>query len=250
MLSYTDTELGPKQSILPSGTLLCRDVVIARCGWQDYHESELPFGERDDDGMVHVLWDADQVFGGKAMRSFKGAPVVLTHPDGAVSPENWQSVALGHAQNIRRRGDHLVADLLVSDQRAIDPIRNCGWRGVPAEYEAADQPISRGRLRQTGITGNHIAILPPDQPGRCGSACAIGDQAWREQRTVRTRDTEITAWQNSRARKMNSGTRPALTFDWADKRRRMDAMRAVATRRLSAINRANREFWGQEPRDD
>ena len=39
---HVDTVLGPRQALLPSGALLCRDVVIARTGVQHYHSSELP----------------------------------------------------------------------------------------------------------------------------------------------------------------------------------------------------------------
>ncbi len=139
MQFYTDTELGPKQALLPSGALLCSDVVIARTGRQFYHALELP-GEvdADDDGMVAVQRDPQEVFDETSMGSFEGAPVTLRHPSDNVGPTNWRSVAVGHAQNVRRVGDTLVADLIVHDRGAIDLICNQAWRSVSCGYDAIE----------------------------------------------------------------------------------------------------------------
>jgi hypothetical protein len=178
---YADTELGPRQSLLPSGTLWARDVVIARVGQQQYHRSELfgvdTAGIADRDGMVRVIRDASEVFDPQSMSSFEGAPITLGHPEGLVDAQSWKDLAVGHVQNVRRDRGHLVADLLVHDARAIDAVRNKGWRAVSAGYDAEYRPNGR-ELRQVGIRGNHVAILSPEEDARCGDACAIGDQAW------------------------------------------------------------------------
>ena len=72
MRVYTETELGPKQAMLPSGALLCRDVVIARTGTQLYHPTEIGL---DGAGMISVTRDASEVFDADAMASFEGVPV-------------------------------------------------------------------------------------------------------------------------------------------------------------------------------
>jgi hypothetical protein len=181
---YADAErLGPKQSMLTNGALLVRDVPIARTGVQHYHMSEIAGSidddtAIDDDGMVEVVRHPDDVFDETSVASFEGAAVVMRHPDDVVGPDNWSSVAIGHAQNVRPSGDVLIADLLIHDARGIDAIRRENWRAVSAGYDAAYHPISGGRLRQRNITANHIAILAPGELARCGPLCAVGDAAW------------------------------------------------------------------------
>jgi hypothetical protein len=184
MQQYASVEkLGPTQSRLASGALLIRDVPIARAGTQSYHASEIAGALNgdtaiDDAGMVEVVRRPEDVFDPQSMASFEGVSVVMQHPDDFVAPNNWSDLAIGHAQNIRRDGDLLIADLLIHDARAIDAIRNHGWRAVSCGYDANYLPLRDGRLRQVDITGNHIALLPPVEQARCGPLCAVGDQAW------------------------------------------------------------------------
>jgi uncharacterized protein len=181
MQFHTDTELGARQSLLPSGALLCRQVVIARTGEQLYGPTEVPNGDAADDGWVHVERDADEVFDPRSMGSFEGVPVTMQHPNSAVDPSNRSELAIGHAQNVRHDGDYLIVDLVIHDRRGIDAIRSGRWRGLSAGYDAQYAPIGRGRLRQIDIRANHLALLPPDQTPRCGADCMIGDAAPRSQ---------------------------------------------------------------------
>jgi hypothetical protein len=190
---FVGTQLSPRQALLPSGTLWCRDCVIARTGDQHYHQHEL-YGVdtadvADRNGMVRVSRDAGEVFDPQSMSSFEGAPVTMGHPDLMVDPANWSQLAVGHAQNIRRSGSHLIADLLIHDARAIHAIRYLGWRALSCGYDAAYLP-SRGGLRQVGIRGNHIALLGPGEAARCGGACAVGDSRGN-QAMRRTRDQSV-----------------------------------------------------------
>jgi hypothetical protein len=197
---FVDTELSPRQALLPSGTLWLRDCIIARTGDQFYHRSELWGVDDVDDvadrnGMVRVSRDAEQVFDQRSMSSFEGAPITLGHPDMDVGPDTWRELSVGHAQNIRRVGDHLVADLLIHDIRGIRAVRDLGWRGLSAGYMADYKRAGRGLL-QIGITGNHIAILSPSEQARCGAACRVGD-AQRGKTMRRSRDSvmsEHRAW--------------------------------------------------------
>jgi uncharacterized protein len=184
MRFHTAEQLGPRQAVLPSGTLWCRDVTIARTGEQLYHPSELGV-DADTDGMIRVTRDDDEVFDQRAMASFEGVAVTLQHPTMPVDTGNWRDLAVGHVANVRRDGDTLIADLLVHDRRAIAAIRNLGWRGVVCGYDANYQPAGRGKLRQTDITGNHVALLPPDQEPRCGAACYVGDSAPNRRTTMK-----------------------------------------------------------------
>jgi hypothetical protein len=175
-LFFVDTQLTPNQALLPSGALWCRYVTIARCGTQDYHATEIGV---DGSGMVEVVRDASDVFDAAAMASFEGVPVTMDHPDDMVDPSNWKTLSVGHVQNVRRSGDYLLGDLIVQDTRAIDAIRQRGWKGISCGYDAAYSPAGHGRYRQVDIRGNHVAILPPNREPRCGPICAIGDAAPR-----------------------------------------------------------------------
>ena len=153
---YTDADLGPRQSTLPSGSLWCRDVTIARCGTRLYHPSEI--GE-DGDDMVMVQRDPDEVFAETAMASFEAAPVTFWVILCSRSmPSNWSRLAMGHVQNVRRDGDLLIGDLIIHDRRAIDAIRNRGWRAISCGYDAsyrADRRRADG-ASQYGRIGDHL----------------------------------------------------------------------------------------------
>jgi hypothetical protein len=188
---YADAEtLGPRQSLLASGALLARDVPIARTGQQTYSVFELPGFEdaADADGWIAVQRDEGQVFDPLSMASFEGVPVVMRHPEAAaIGPDNWRTLAVGHAQNVRRSGDMLIADLLIHDRAAIDAIRNGGWRSISCGYDASYMAARDGGLRQSDIRGNHIAILHPSDQARCGPTCSIGDAAYTGRDTMRHR---------------------------------------------------------------
>jgi hypothetical protein len=157
---YADVEqLGPTQSRLTNGALLVRDGPIARVGEQHYHASEIAGSLDDDtavdnDGLVGVWCDERDLFEPRSMASFEGVAIVMRHPDSTVGPDNWRDLAVGHAQNIRRSGRVLIADLLIHDRRAINTIRNGGWRAVSAGYDARYAPISGG-LHCDPATGRH-----------------------------------------------------------------------------------------------
>jgi hypothetical protein len=151
MQFYVDERLSEKQSRLPSGSLVCHGVRIARVGSQVYHISELPLAADDAapdaDGMISVWRDEAEVFHPHAMASFEGAAVTMTHPSDGVDPSSWSELSIGHAQNVRRDGDFLVADLVIYDQRGIAAIRDYGWRGVSAGYDCGYERDGEGGLR-------------------------------------------------------------------------------------------------------
>jgi hypothetical protein len=94
---------------------LARGVTIARTGEQLYAVHELP-AAADDDGIIRVQRDAADAFDPDAASSFAGVSITMRHPDGAIDPTNWRHPSIGHVRNVRRDGDHLVADLVVHDQ--------------------------------------------------------------------------------------------------------------------------------------
>jgi hypothetical protein len=179
---HTAEQLGPSQHRLPSGSLLVRDVPLARVGVQHYGPAELPDldAQTDSDGMFAVHRTKAEVFRPDSVASFTGIPVVMRHPgSGDVDPSNWRSLSVGHVVSARRgdppNDDMLVGDIIVHDRIAIDAIRHGGWRAVSVGYTADYETDQRGRVLQRNVVANHLAVLHPSEDARCGPRCAIGD---------------------------------------------------------------------------
>ncbi|MBC0852626.1 DUF2213 domain-containing protein [Pantoea stewartii] len=201
-----NSRLGDTRYRLADGSLLCKDVPIARTGKQLYGEEEFPELEPDEDGEIVVNRTPEEVFSPEAMASFEGMSVTLLHPEDDlgnllfVDPENWRELAVGHTSDVRRgegeQSELLLADLIIKDEVAIDAIES-GLREVSCGYDAKYRQKGRGNADQHHITGNHVALVPK---GRAGIICSIGDsdtmatvsQSWfnRLKRAVKTGDMD------------------------------------------------------------
>lgn len=183
MKYFFETRLGETRYRMADGSLLCKDVPIARTGSQVYLPEEIDL-EPDTSGTVTVWRTEDEVFAPETMASFEGVAVTLGHPEDAgggilfVSPTNYAELAHGHIQNVRRgtgdKADLLIADVLVKRQEAIDAIE-AGLTDVSCGYDALYKQLAPGKGKQHQITGNHLAV--GIDRGRAGSRCAIGDSA-------------------------------------------------------------------------
>jgi len=154
----------------PEGYLICKDVKIARTGTQVYLGQEL--GETDKyNQKITVYRLADDVFDAQTLASFEGKSVVDDHPSTGVSVGNHSAYAKGHAQNIRKDGDYIIADLVISDPILIQKVRDNLKREVSCGYNCSYEPYKDG-YRQTNIIGNHIAVV---ERGRAGNKVRIND---------------------------------------------------------------------------
>ncbi|MCA8376300.1 DUF2213 domain-containing protein [Burkholderia multivorans] len=192
MRFFTPEILGPKQSLTPSGFLVCHDVPIARTGEMLYGAGEVPV-EPGPDGIVRISRTPDEVFRPETIASFEGAAVTMDHPDDFVGPSNWNDLAVGTVMNVRRgtgiEDDLLLADLMITNQGAIDEVR-AGLREVSCGYEAGYEQVGPGRGVQREIIGNHVALV---ERGRCGPRCAIGDKE-PEMKTKDSKPPRRSAW--------------------------------------------------------
>ena len=116
---------------------------------------------------------AEDVFDPAAIASFEGKDVTNTHPSEMIVQENQAAYSKGHAENVRRVGDYLVADLYLKDPTLISEVKNGAMRDVSCGYYCQYEADGAG-YRQTHIRGNHIAIVPR---GRAGRDVAIKDSA-------------------------------------------------------------------------
>lgn len=194
MRFYTTEELGPSQSLTPEGFLVVKNAPLARTGHQLYSDKELPLtGDRDGHIIIERL--PEEVFRDQTVNSFHGKPVTLDHPDTDVNPDNWKHLAVGYVLN-PRRGDGvlnhlLLGDLVITDAKAIDAIRNSDLRELSAGYDAEYEQTQDGHGRQRNIVANHVALV---SDGRCGVLCRIGDSRF----THKTRDSAAMIKQSPR----------------------------------------------------
>lgn len=187
---FAPEHLGPNQSKTPEGFLLCKNVPIARTGAQQYLAGEIdPEIKAGPNGIIVVWREPAEVFASEAIASFEGKPVTVLHPDEPVTPDNWNDLTVGHAQNVRRgegvQQDLLVADLLITSRRAIILIRpddkttndalteDKRLSQVSCGYDCDYTQGQPGQAWQLNIRGNHIALVPR---GRAGPKCAIQDR--------------------------------------------------------------------------
>ena len=113
------------------------------------------------------------MFDPAAIASFEGKDVTNTHPSEMIVQENQAAYSKGHAENVHRVGDYLVADLYLKDPTLISEVKNGAMRDVSCGYYCQYEADGAG-YRQTHIRGNHIAIVPR---GRAGRDVAIKDSA-------------------------------------------------------------------------
>lgn len=183
MRYFYTAKLGNTRFLQADGSLLCKDVAIARTGTQRYLPEEVDLIPGPD-GSVVVYRTEDEVFAPETIASFEGVAVTLGHPEDDegnivfVNPSNFSELAHGHIQNVRRgtgdKSDLLLADVLIKRQEAIDAV-NSGLTDVSCGYDALYEQIAPGKGNQYQITGNHLAAGIPR--GRAGVRCAIGDSA-------------------------------------------------------------------------
>lgn len=173
---FIASQLSERIAETPEGYLLCEAVPIARTGELAYAPQETPIPAGD--GQTIITRGAADLFAAETLASFEGKPVTLEHPPDFVTPDTWKMYAVGTVQNVRQGegedADKLLADLLLTDARAIDAVRSKKLRELSCGYDAEYFADAPGKGRQTNIRGNHVALVAQ---GRCGSACAIQDAA-------------------------------------------------------------------------
>ncbi len=173
MNSFLGTALTEHIAYTPEHYLVCRSVPIARSGWQEYKGREIG-PELDADRTYRVWRDSAQVFSPAAAASAEGKAVTRTHPPVMLNADNTSSFARGHAQHVRRDGDLLVADLVVTCPVLAQEILAGRLREVSCGYTCRYYPLGENEFSQEGIQINHIAIV---EDARAGGRVAIQDAA-------------------------------------------------------------------------
>lgn len=174
--TYYGSRISDNMVKTPEGFLICRNVPIARLGKQQYLGVEIGLQDRD----VHDVERVEQeVFSPAAIASFEGKPFTNEHPISGLTPDNASTYTKGTISNVRRGAGtddaYLMADIIVYDSTTIREIEN-GKREISCGYDCCYEE-TEGGYRQTGIVGNHVALVAK---GRAGNRIAIKDNKMKE----------------------------------------------------------------------
>lgn len=174
-------QIGETRSLTPEGYLFCESVPIARTGWMIYAPGEVPVPPGPD-GLIHVYRGPEVLFNADTIASFQGKAITDLHPTRALNPALWKASVRGVVLNPRQGegnfADCLVADLLIQDEDLIKQVNTPpgqrSKREISCGYHSTYEIVGDGEANQINILGNHVALV---DRGRCGSRCAVGDQA-------------------------------------------------------------------------
>ena len=168
---YYGDDLSENMTITPEGYLICQNAKIGRTGTMRYLGEELGIEEcRGQE--IEVIRTPEELFSAETIASFEGKPITNNHPSENLDVSTVSLQSRGHAQNVRKDGDFLVADLFVTDAGLISEIQERLKRQLSCGYDCAWIPISEKKFEQREILGNHVAVVPS---GRAGPRVAIQD---------------------------------------------------------------------------
>ncbi len=114
------------------------------------------------------------------MKSFAHRPVTFTHPKTMVNSKNWKRYSKGMTgAEVVRDGEYVKCPMVLMDAGLIDAYEKKGIRELSVGY-TCDLKWERGTTPrgemydavQTGIRGNHLAVVPT---ARGGDQLRIGD---------------------------------------------------------------------------
>lgn len=172
-MDYYGDKISANMVLTPEGYLVCKNVPIGRTGWMDYYGQELPSAFNEPTGKVcKVYRSPEELFNEATIASFEGKPVTNTHPTANLDINTAPMTERGHAQNVRREGDFLMADLHIKDAGLVSEVQNELKREVSSGYDCSWHKVGDGKYEQREIIGNHVAVV---QNGRAGPRVAIHD---------------------------------------------------------------------------
>lgn len=134
---------------------------------------------RADGSVVMELRHPDDVLREDSLDTLRGAPVTIDHPRGAVVPENWKALSVGHvSDHVEGRADGFVMTRVrVQDAAAAAKVGSelrefsCGY-SCDVVPEVGIYNGQRYDARQTNIVYNHVA-MGPEGWGRLGPEVSI-----------------------------------------------------------------------------
>lgn len=149
------------------GYLICTDCILARTGKQVYTRDEC-FGDGDYT-QIEVDRPSKEVFSPQTLASFENVPITIEHPQGSVTPDNFNSLAVGMVRDIKKGvydgQDVMMGTCILTDATAIELVETNSLRELSCGYECDVRDCENPY--QSNIRGNHIALC---EQGRAGIA--------------------------------------------------------------------------------
>jgi len=159
-----------REGFLRAGATLTRPGVV------EYDAADLGVGARGE--KVTLRRTEDSVFHAETMDSLSRAPVTLGHPEeGNVVPANFGRSVVGSVVGEPHRtvDDHLAADVILADERALAAER-AGQQEMSIRYsfDLEDDETGEADFRTEGpLRINHVALV---KSGRAGSTVSLQDE--------------------------------------------------------------------------
>jgi hypothetical protein len=145
------------------GYLVCTNVNISSTQPMDYFVNGV---------LEQRVKPATELFSIDTIASFEGKPITIGHPENTfVDVGNWKDLAVGFISNVRGADPYLVADLVITDETAIEVVLEQGVREVSIGFTST-LGSERDAVVYRHILGNHLAIVVE---GRAGKECSIID---------------------------------------------------------------------------
>lgn len=177
---------------------LVAETKVARAGIQIYLGREVDPDNKHglrDRATVKVYRPADEVFQSAALKSYAYRPITIDHPAGAVTADNWKTLAVGQiGGEVVRDGEFVRVPLVLMDAKAVAAVRD-GKRQLSMGYTTTLH-FDSGKTPegeeydavQRDMRMNHLAIV---SEARGGSDLKIGDNHRKGLRPMTTRTITV-----------------------------------------------------------
>jgi hypothetical protein len=161
---------------------LTAPVTLARVGVQYYQGWELGLTDRAMD-RIGVYRSPEEVFNQESINTFVNMVVTDEHPSELITTDNVKKFQIGTVSQVTKSSDGKTLEglITITDKTKIEEIKNTrktkdkkievsvGYLNELVQNVGVDSG-NFYEYSQTGIKGNHLAIV---DKGRCGSDCSI-----------------------------------------------------------------------------
>ena len=167
-----------------TGYLYCKNAILGHVGEQAYNGWEVGI---TDQKVVYVKREAQDVFDEASLNSIKGKPVTLNHPDELVNSKNFKDYVVGFIDEVWQDGDNIVGVIVIQDEQAIKAVETGELKDLSLGYTARLVKDEDGKLKQTEIVINHLAIVGE---GRAKNARIVDEKTVKDEEKQELKDSK------------------------------------------------------------
>ena len=167
-----------------TGYLYCKNAILGHVGEQAYNGWEVGI---TDQKVVYVKREPQDVFDEASLNSIKGKPVTLNHPDELVNSKNFKDYVVGFIDEVWQDGDNIVGVIVIQDEQAIKAVETGELKDLSLGYTARLVKDEDGKLKQTEIVINHLAIVAE---GRAKNARIVDEKTVEDETKQELNDSK------------------------------------------------------------